>query len=159
RVAKLDTDFVYGTLGFAPISATAAGLHQYQNQNLDRLLDDIGPQGLDRQRRFYQDFRQRLSTEVDPERLSAEDRADYQILGDQISLALLDLQEIQSYLHNPTQYVEAVGNALFDLFVRDYAPLPQRMDAIIARLERLPVYLDQAKLNLVSSPPVWTQVA
>ena len=48
------------------------------------------------------------------EKLAPEDAADLTILRDQCSLALLDLDEIHSHLHNPTLYVEALGNALFN---------------------------------------------
>jgi len=42
-----------------------------------------------------------------------QDQADLDILQDQVSLALLDLNELHSHLHNPTLYVETLGNALF----------------------------------------------
>ncbi len=40
-----------------------------------------------------------------------------------MNLSLLELDKIQSYRHNPTVYVELVGNALFNPFVLEYAPL------------------------------------
>ena len=40
--------------------ATGVGLHQYQGQNLDNLLDDTSPANLDRQRHYYEHFRERL---------------------------------------------------------------------------------------------------
>ena len=40
---------------------------------------------------------------------------DYDILQDQISLSLLELDTIQNYKHNPTLYVELIGNALYKL--------------------------------------------
>src|SRR5262249_40299932 len=70
-----------------------------------------------------------------------------------------DLDVIQSLLHNPTIYVELVGNALFNPYVLEYAPKPSRMQDIIARLRQLPVFVDQVKVNLLSSPDIWTKVA
>lgn len=155
---KLSEEFVYSTLAFSPSAATAAGLHQYQNRGLDDLLDDFSPAAQDAQRQFYADFRQRLSA-FPNDILTAEDRADLAILQDQISLALLDLNEIHSAQHNPTLYVETMGNALFSPYVLEYAPKPARMRNIIARLEKVPRYFDQASTNLVSSPDIWTKVA
>ena len=133
---KLADEFVYSTLTFSPISATAAGLHQYQGQNLDEQLDDMSPAALDHHREYYQRFRDRLQNEVKPDSLSAEDRADFHIMQDQVALALLDYEETQSYLHNPTLYVEMAGNALFTPLTLEYAPLDARIRHIIGGCDR-----------------------
>ena len=158
QFASLAEEFVYTTLAFSPSGATAAGLHQYNGQNLDDQLDDVSLASLDRQRKFYLDFRQRLSG-FSRDTLSAEDRADWTIMRDQISLSLLDLDEIHSSLHNPDTYVSTLGNALFSPYVLEYAPRAERLQNIIARLEKVPLYLDQAATNLVSSPDIWTKSA
>jgi uncharacterized protein (DUF885 family) len=157
-VAALSDEFVYRTLAFSPSSATAIGLHQYEGQNLDNELDDMSNAAVDRQRRFYADFQKRLSA-VRRDRLAPEDAADLGILEDQTALALLDLNHIHSHLHNPTLYVETLGNALFTPSVLEYAPKPKRIGNIISRLQKVPLFLDQANTNLVSSPKIWTQVA
>lgn len=154
----LSDEFVNTTLSFSPITATGVGLHQYNNQNLDDLLDDVSPAGLDRQRQFYQGFQKRLAV-LPAGSLTAQDRADLTIIQDQIALSLLDLDEVHSHLHNPTLYVEALGNALFNPSVLEYAPKPSRMKNIIARLQKAPAYLDQARKNLASAPDIWTTVA
>jgi len=43
--------------------------------------------------------------------------------------------------------------------VLEYAPKPDRIRHIIARLQKVPLYLDQASTNLVSAPDVWNRVA
>lgn len=157
--SKLASEFVYSTLTFSPVAATAAGLHQYQGRNLDEQLDDVSPAALDHQREYYLRFRERLQNEVKPNDLSAESRADLHIVRNQVALALLDLEGTRSYLHNPTVYVELTGNALFTPLTLEYAPLPVRIRHIIARLQQLPLFLDQARTNLVSSPDIWAKVA
>lgn len=157
--AKLTGEFVYTTLAFSPVAATAAGLHQYRGQNLDELLDDFSPATLDQHRQYYQRIRERLQNEVKPDALPPESRADLHIIQNQIALALLDLEEIQSHLHNPTVYVEMIGTALFTPLTLEYAPLPVRVGHIVARLQKLPLLLDQARTNLTSSPETWTSVA
>jgi len=157
--SKLADEFVYSTLTFSPIAATAAGLHEYQGQNLDEQLDDMGPAALDHHREYYQRFRDRLQNDVKPDALPPESRADFHIIQDQVALALLDLEETQNHLHNPTMYVEMAGNALFTPLTLGYAPLPVRIRQIIARLQKFPLLLDQARTNLISSPAIWTKVA
>jgi uncharacterized protein (DUF885 family) len=158
RLARLSDEFIHTTLAFSPATATGVGLHRHQGQNLDNLLDDTSPANLDRQRHYYEHIREQLEAlSADP--LTAEDQADLNILQDQVSLALLDLNELHSHLHNPTLYVETLGNALFSPYVLEYAPLEARMRNIIARLQKAPVFLDQASANLISSPDIWTKVA
>ena len=151
KLAKLTEEFVNTTLSFSPSAATSAGLHQYQKQKLDDLLDDMSASSLDKQQKFYEGL------PGPPEGASgrqtdAGGAADVNILEDQTALALLDLTAIHTALHNPTMYVETLGNALFNPFVLEYAPKPQRIRSIIARLEKTPLYLDQASSNLVSAP-------
>jgi uncharacterized protein (DUF885 family) len=158
RFREMSDEFVYTAVSFSPSGATSTGLHQYSNQNLDDMLDDVTPASLDRQRQFYRQFRQRLAA-LGTSGLDAEDLADMGIIQDQISLALLDLDEIHSALHNPTIYVETLGNAIFSPYVLEYAPKDQRLRHIISRLQKTPAYLNQARKNLESSPEVWTSVA
>ncbi len=158
RFARLSDDFVYGSLALSPIAATGAGLHVYNGQKLDDMLDDVSQSGIDKQRQFYRDFKTRLAA-IDAAKLTPEERADRKIVEDQIALSLIDLDEVQSYRHNPTTYVEAYGNAMFNSFVLEYAPLPQRIASIVSRLRQTPTYFEQAQANLTSSPDIWTKVA
>ena len=158
KLAALSEEYVYVGLAFSPSAATAAGLHQYQKQNLDEMLDDFGEQSLYIQRTFLEKFRDRLG-ELPVDGLTPEDRADLTILQDQIALNLLDLTEIHSHQDTPQMYVETLGNALFAPYVLEYAPKPDRIRHIIARLQKVPLYLDRASTNLVAAPDVWIQVA
>ena len=156
--SKLSEDFVYGSLALSPVAATQAGYHEHQGVRLDEKLDDFSPSGVDATRKFDAEFKDRLAA-IDEQTLSAEERADYQIIQNAVDLSWLDLQQIQNYRHNPTTYVELVGNALFSPFVLEYAPVDVRFGHIIRRLSQVPVLMDQAKMNLTDSPEVWTRVA
>lgn len=157
--AALEDEFIYTTLSFSPVSATSAGYHRHHGANLDRQLDDFSAASLEHQKKFYENIRARLHAAASREKLSPEERADYDIMMDQIDLARLDLDTIQSYRHNPTVYVELIGNALFNPLSLEYAPKPDRIRDIIARTGKLPAFIDQAKANLTDSPEIWTQVA
>lgn len=157
--AKLSNEFVYGSLALSPVYATSAGYRQHDGMRLDEMLDDFSRSGLQRQHTFYSGMRARFEESVDPARLAPEDRADYDIISDQISLALLELETIQSYKHNPTVYVELIGNALFTPFSVEYAPKATRYEHIIARLQKIPAFFANAKLNLVDAPEPWNRVA
>ena len=155
---KLTQDFIYGTLSLSPVSATATGYHLHNGVPLDELIDDYSAGGLDQQRNFYRDFQVRLAA-LNASKLDKEQRADLDIIKNNIELALLELDTIQGYKHNPTVYVELAGNALYTPYMLNYAPAEKRFGQIIKRLERLPALFDQAKANLVDAPEVWNRVA
>jgi uncharacterized protein (DUF885 family) len=157
-LSALTDDFVYGSLALSPVSATSAGYHQHQGVHLDEQIDDFSAPGIDQQHKFYSDFHNRVAA-IQQDSLSAEDRADYQIIDNQVNLALLELDQIQSYRHNPTVYVELVGNALFNPFVLEYAPIEMRYRQIIQRLQKIPALMQQGQANLVDAPEVWNRVA
>ena len=155
---KLTQDFLYGSLALSPVSATASGYHLHNGVPLDELVDDYSSGGLDQQRTFYKDFQLRVAT-LDASKLDREQRVDLDIMKGNADLALLELDTIQNYKHNPTVYVELAGNALYTPYMLNYAPVEKRFGHIIKRLERIPALFDQAKANLVDAPEVWNRVA
>ena len=157
--SKLAEEFIYTSLANSPSTATQVGYHRHGSIELDSLLDDYSPAALEKQRRWYQDLRLRLHRTQNDARMTADDHADLDIIEDQISLALLELQSIQDYRHDPTMYVELVGNALYAPFVLEYANKDKRYEHIINRLKGVPRFLGQARLNLRSAPEIWTRVA
>ncbi len=158
KLTDLSAEFVNTSLAFSPSGATQAGLHEYQGKKLDEMLDDFSPENLARQKSFYEKFQARLA-ELKPAELTPEDKADLAILQDQISLNLLDLGEIHTALHSPQSYVEALGSALFASNALEYAPKPERIRHLISRLQKVPLFLDQASTNLIAMPPDWIKVA
>ncbi len=157
-LSSLTDDFVHGSLALSPVGATSAGYHEHNGVRLDEQIDDFSAAGIDQQHKFYSDFHSRLAA-IQQDSLSPEDRADYQIIDNQINLVLLELDKIQNYRHNPTLYVELVGNALFNPFVLEYAPVETRYRHIIQRLQKIPALVQQAETNLTDAPEVWNRVA
>ncbi len=155
---RLVESFVFASLALSPVNATQTGYHVHNGVVLDDLLDDFSPVGLAAQRQLLDDFEARIAAS-DTARLDREQMADIDIMKNAIGAGRLELDEIQSYRHNPTTYVELVGNALYAPEVLDYAPAPERFGHIIERLKRIPALLDQARANLLDSPPIWNRVA
>jgi uncharacterized protein (DUF885 family) len=155
---KLTQDFIYGSLALSPVGATATGYHQHNGTPLDELLDDYSAPGMETGRKFIQGIQARV-TALDASKLDKEQRADLDILKNNIALSLLEMDTIQSYKHNPTIYVELAGSALFSPYVLNYAPKEKRFEHITRRLEKMPALFAQAKANLVDAPEVWNRVA
>jgi uncharacterized protein (DUF885 family) len=155
---NLVDDFVLSSLALSPTSATASGYHVHKGVSLDDLLDDFSPAGIATSRSMLQDFASRIEAS-DAASLDVQQQADIDIMRDAIDAGRLELDELQSYRHNPTVYVELVGNALYTPYVLHYAPVAVRFKHIIERLKRLPELLRQAQANLIDSPEIWNSVA
>jgi uncharacterized protein (DUF885 family) len=151
-------EFVTSSLALSPVAATAQGYHRHNGASLDEELDDFSPQAINRALRFYRDWEQRVGR-LDVATLDAEQQADLQIVKNAVGLALLDLETIQTYRHNPAFYIELIGNALLAPFKLEYAPKAERFEHIIKRLQKIPRLLDQARTNLSDAAPVSIQVA
>jgi uncharacterized protein (DUF885 family) len=154
----LVNDFVYGSLALAPVTATLAGYHVHKGVRLDSLWDDYSQAGIARARDFNTGLSQRLDS-LRGAAIDAERQTDLDIVRDSVGLNLLDLDHIQDFRHNPTVYVELIGNGLYNLYVLNSAPEEQRFGYIIKRLQRLPMLVSQARANLLDSPEVWNRVA
>lgn len=155
---EITEEFVYKTLSFSPVGASGQGLHKYNGEDFDRELDDLSAAAIQKQRDYYNGLRQRMAA-FDKASLLPEDRADYDIVDTQIGLALFDIDIAQSWKHSPQSYVELLGSALFNPFVLEYAPLPERFEHIIARLQKIPTFLETAQNQLTAVPQIWSQVA
>jgi uncharacterized protein (DUF885 family) len=155
---QLVDDFVLGTLALAPSTATGFGYHVHHGASLDDMLDDFSPAGIAASRSLVHDIDARIAR-LDTSALDAEQRADIDIMHDALGAARLELDEIQGYRHNPTSYVELLGNALYTPYVLQYAPALERYRHIINRLNKVPELIRQAEANLQDSPEVWNRVA
>ena len=151
-------EFIDTTLALSPTGATAAGYHKHNGIELDAHLDDFSAAGIESSRAAWMDLKAKLER-FDRDKFDAESRADAELIESQIKLAELEDKEIQSWKHNPTLYVETIGNGLYVPYSVEYAPAEQRWRHIISRLGEVPRIIEEAKRQLVDAPPVWKNVA
>jgi len=165
KFLALCDQFVKESLALSPVGASQAGYHKHldpktkKTVELDAELDDVSARAFEEQLRFYREWRQRFQKETPIASLNPEDAADYRLIDDQISLGLLELEKIQNYKHNPTVFVELLGNGLFLPLTQDYAPKETRVSHVISRIAQIPRFLDQAKSQLVDADPVFISTA
>ena len=151
-------DFVFGSLALSPVTASTVGYHRHHGEMLEDQLDDFSAAGIKAQIKLQRDIEARIET-LDAKALNSEQRADIEVMHDAIESTRLDIEEVQSYRHNPTIYVELIGNALYTPYVLHYAPADERFKHIIQRLTRIPELVRQAEQNLSDSPEIWNKVA
>ena len=155
---QLVDDFVLGTLALSPTTATGQGYHEHKGVNLDDVLDDLSPAGIEASLRLDRDIQARID-KLNAAALDPEQRADVDMMRDALAASRLDLEDIQSYRHNPTVYVEMLGNGLYSPYVLHYAPALERFRHIISRLTKVAELVRQAEANLQDAPKIWNQVA
>lgn len=155
---RIVEDFVFGKLALSPTTATGYGYHRHHGASLDDLLDDFSAAGIKAQRTLLQGIEARL-WRINAASLDTEQRADIEIMRDALAASRLELDDIQGFRHNPTIYVEMLGNGLYTPYVLNYAPLSQRYRHIINRLNKVPELVRQARTNLKDAPEVWNRVA
>ena len=159
--------FVYSSLALTPVSATALGYHEHVEGGeggatirLDELLDDYSPAGITKRINLCKQYLAHIAEgETTKNHLMGEEFVSFGSIDYYIEQTLLELEKIRSHEHNPNLYVELIGTALYTPLVHEYASKAERYGHVIARLRKVPAFLDQAKQNLQSSPAVWTEVA
>ena len=151
-------DFVFGSLALSPVTASTAGYHQHKGEMLEDELDDFSAAGIKATLTLQRSIEARIA-KLDPKWLTPEQRADIEIMLNAIHATRLDIESVQSYRHNPTVYVELIGNALYTPYVLRYAPAEERYKHIVQRLIGIPELIRQAEQNLSDAPEIWNKVA
>ena len=143
-------EFVYTTLAFSPVTATANGYHRHAGTSLDEQIDDWSESALARRRKWYREFQNGIA-DTKTERLTPEDRADFDLIAAQIVRALDELDGQQTYKHSPQMYVELAQQSLVTAQAWQDAPEELRAFHTIRRLELYPKLFEHARKNLMDA--------
>jgi uncharacterized protein (DUF885 family) len=81
---------------------------------------------------------------IDPDGLSADARLERELELHNVRREIFDTEEVRTWERRSTA-LDVIGDALFLIFAQDYAPLPERLDAIAGRLEAIPTFLTQSR--------------
>jgi len=138
-------------LAACPEEATALGDHRFDSQ-----LTDFSAAGISARTAMYRAYRDSLRA-IRVETLSPQHMIDYDIMQRALASRLFELEELREWQWNPLLY--SVGEELYMLIARDYAPPEQRMRSLAGRLRAIPKLLEQAQRNLNAPPAMHTQTA
>ncbi len=152
--SALCEEFVELFMRHHPVAATAAGIHDYD----DRYGNDT-PEGLKERAAWLRDLEQRLVATVPWDDLPLEQRVEYGLLRARTAALRADLEEIRAYQRNPALYTQNALEGVHLLMMREFAPLEERKEAVIARLLALPDYLEKVRQNLKDVPELFARVA
>jgi uncharacterized protein (DUF885 family) len=147
--------FVLAGLQYQPVEAAQAGYHGEANI-LDTELDDSSPEAIAAQRKLMLTGKLCFAgAKAD----SPEDVADLALLRDNIDSSLFALDVLESYRYRPQDYVEMIGSGLFFPLTSTEGTEQARLTAVLARMEKIPRILDQARHNLKEADPVFIDTA
>jgi uncharacterized protein (DUF885 family) len=126
-----------------PVHATAVGRHELDDRWPDR-SPAAGPDHLAFIDRWLDVFRG--FSDVDLER---DERVDRDLLIGLLEDARFEEVELRTDAWSAMAWVYLIGDGLFGLVARDYAPLAVRLASLAGRAERLPEVLEAARATLV----------
>jgi len=136
---------------FRPSDGTQAGFHQY-----DRMLEDYSKAAVSD---HITALRKAETTFSGLQTGSPEERANRDLVLNDIRSTLLDLEQVRGWEKNPDRYSSGVSSSVFTLISRNFATPEERLKSVIAREGRMPAVFEAARQNLVNPPRIYTQVA
>lgn len=127
------------SLALSPVLATQLGEHRF-----DARLDDVSVAGQEaraaRAERYLEELRG-----IDRTQLSRAAQIDAALLRLELEGDLWRHRELQAWRRDPLLYTDLAGSAVYSLTAREFAPWPERLKSIEARLGQLPRFLAQVR--------------
>ena len=135
-----------------PVNATFIGMH-----DADGRLPDFSEEGLGDTLADAQDLLSR-SEGADGSQTVLE-TIDRELARGYLKIQSWELESAHFQRGNPSLYTGEAIFGVLGLFLTDFAPLPQRVDAATARMNAVPGLLAEARANVGLAPSDWTQQA
>jgi uncharacterized protein (DUF885 family) len=130
-------------MALTPVNATSLGDHRFDGD-----LDDVSTKGYDRRVALAHELLMQVQA-VDLEQLSRANQVDARLLTSELQYQIWRVEQLAEWRWNPLVYTELAGNSVYLLMARDFAPLPDRLRNVGARLAQLPRFLEQVRQSLV----------
>ncbi len=139
-LSSLIDNFLRDYYAFYPTTASNLGFHEYDGQIVDLSASAIAAH-VERLRGYQQQLQQ-----IDPAPLERLEAFDYALLAWKLAAEIWTWTEEREYTRNPMIYTY---NAMVDMYIqRNYAPLPERAEALVRHLDQIPEALEVARQNL-----------
>src|SRR5215510_7961700 len=138
---------------WSPSTATSIGFHQY-----DSKIEDFSQAAISRRIDRLKQLESGLMR-ARTEKLTVDEEIDADIVGSQIKAELLDIETLQTWRHNPMNYVGLPGGSIDGLMKRNFAPPAERLRSMVSRLKGVPVLMEAMKTNVHNPPHEFTDLA
>jgi uncharacterized protein (DUF885 family) len=126
-----------------PLHATAAGIHDHDDR-----WPDLTDAGRAERIAFYDRWSAELTT-LSTGDLTSDERIDAEFLQTELAAHRFAEIELREESWSPLEWVYLLGEGIFGLIAREFAPLPQRLASLAGRLEGMPALLGAGRAALV----------
>lgn len=139
-----------------PDFATFLGLHE----PYDYLLPNGSTETLLENLRLMEEWIERLDKDMRKEELNEGNQIDWEVAQKAYENFKFSFYEQRMHELNPDAFQE-IGGLIYIMFTRNYAPIEKRGDAIAARIEKIPKFLEEFRSRFERSQPVklWIEMA
>ncbi len=151
--SKLSEAFVEWYFKSHPVTATQLGYHEFDSEFGHYGKEAIGERLADL-KRFNIEM-----TQIDPANLSQDNRIDYEILSHAIEEMIFNISRLRSFEWNPRLVPIIVGDGIFSLTDREFAPMADRVESLVSRLEQIPHVVKEIRNQIHAAPPVYVETA
>ena len=121
-----------------PIVGTYLGLHTDDGSLGDGTRDQVLQEAADERAHL------KAIESLDPAGLSPEAAFERELEAHNLRRGLFDTEVVRTWERRSTA-MDTIGDGLFLLFARNFAPLPERLASIAGRLEGVPAFLAQSR--------------
>ena len=151
-MAESDVDTQFQTLSneylnqfpaFDPIGATSLGDHRF-----DHILNDISAIARDKELEFNKKLLGQL-IQIPRSKLSRAHQVDAALLENRLMFNIWRSEILKEWSWNPLIYTALVGNSIYSLMAREFAPIEDRLINVTNRLEDFPRLYSQIREIIV----------
>jgi uncharacterized protein (DUF885 family) len=125
-----------------PLRATAAGMHGHDDR-----WPDLTDAGRDRRLAFYGRWIEEFAGFGD-DALPPDERVDRDLVAGELDAHRFDETELREDRWSPLAWVYFLGDGIFPLISREFAPLAGRLASVAGRLETIPAVFAAARAAL-----------
>ncbi len=136
-----------------PVNATFIGVHDWDHELPDYSEDGAGDTMADLENLLARSVR------IDVDTLSTHERLDLRLARGFLETQIWEMGSAHFHRGNPSLYTGEAVFSVLSLFLTDFAPLADRVEAATERMQAIGGLLDQAKENVRSAPLDWTEQA
>lgn len=152
---KMAEDWLQRILECDPVLATELGDHR-RDERLPRRSAEALEARHEEMARALDDF-----TAIDTGEFSLDALIDHTLMVHLTKSSIRQYEKMKLHRRDPGFYMNDVMTGIFILIMKEFAPLPDRLRAVLARMGEVARVLEEARANIVPKdvPRVWAEVA
>ncbi|HCJ10131.1 MAG TPA: hypothetical protein DHW14_03055 [Clostridiales bacterium] len=135
-----------------PVEATLLGVHDYDDR-----LGEFSREAIEERHAQAKEFLEAVRR-VDPEGLDPDDRIDRELVERKLEETIRLHEDVREWRRNP-YYADLPTVGVYILISRDFAPVDERLEAVLGRLKETPRVLAEGKANVTEPVRVWVETA